>query len=102
MVMIMPMIRATARRHLSSLGSVAVCTLLFGSTALFGLTGCGQKGALVLPKQDSQSMVATEPTSTAYPQDAAFERVDDDAYRRARYLEQQALLAEIEADPNDY
>ena len=94
--------RAALMCRLRTFGKAALCTLLLGSAALSGLAGCGQKGALVLPEKDSQAMVATEAMSGAYPQDAAFERVDDDAYRKARYLEQQQLLAEIEADPNDY
>lgn len=73
-------------------------TLMLGSTLMLGVSGCGQKGALVLPERDSQAMIE----SSSQPQDAAFERVDDAAYQKARYLEQQQLLADIDADPNDY
>jgi hypothetical protein len=40
--------------------------------------------------------------STSQPQDAAFAGVDDDEYKRTRYLEEQQVLPEPSDDANDY
>lgn len=67
------------------------------------LSGCGQKGSLYLADTDQGLVTSSEVLeSTSQPQDAAFASVDDDEYKRTRYLEEQQVLPEPSDDPNDY
>ena len=69
---------------------------LLGAACLssaFVLVGCGQKGDLYLPAGDASAEGQQMIESGNYPQDDAFDRVDDDTM---------AALPEPSADPNDY
>jgi predicted small lipoprotein YifL len=67
------------------------------------LSGCGQKGPLYLADTEQGLITSAEVLdSTSQPQDAAFAGVDDDEYKRTRYLEEQQVLSEPSDDANDY
>ena len=67
------------------------------------LSGCGQKGPLYLADTEQGLITSAEVLdSTSQPQDAAFAGVDDDEYKRTRYLEEQQVLPEPSDDANDY
>lgn len=94
-------------QHTSSLARTncrAIATLFIGSAIMIGLSGCGQKGALYLADANSQTIEGSASVlgSTSHPQDAAFASIDDDNYQKTRYLEEQMVLPEPSADPNDY
>ncbi|MBP2279424.1 putative small lipoprotein YifL [Psychrobacter sp. PL15] len=87
----------------------AIHALIIGSTVMFGVTGCGQKGALYLADTSSQTVAMSSDNtnsevldSTSNPQDAAFAGIDDDDYQKSRYLEQKQVLPDASDDPNDY
>lgn len=74
-----------------------------GIVFALSLSGCGQKGSLYLADTDQGLATSSEVLeSTSQPQDAAFAGVDDDEYKRTRYLEEQQVLPEPSDDPNDY
>jgi len=80
----------------------AFYALIVGGAVMLGITGCGQKGALYLADTSSQTVKNSSEVldSTSNPQDAAFAGIDDDDYEKTRYLDQ--VLADVNADPNDY